>query len=320
MMKFRETLIKIIAATFPKLFYYRANKNERQDIRVFQSDRVIDILRPESKQMIRISRQNYIYIIDMIECFDYFFYSAEAVCVLYRGEEYQLIDFSTPRLHNVFGFADFPILCPSLTEPFCSIQQYLDFARLKPGDTVFDLGAYSALTSIAFSKAVGPKGRVLALEPDPLNYKASVVNVASNYRINRLENIILIPAAISDQPGILQLSSEGAMGSSLTSIVGKHRGSLVDVECITLQDLMFRYSLDRVDFIKMDIEGAELLTTLASGDFLAKHQPRLIIEPHFVGGVITTVPIVEFLTGLGYKCGVIEQPGLALPLITADPA
>lgn len=69
----------------------------------------------------------------------------------------------------------------------------------------------------------------------------------------------------------------------------------------------------------MDIEGAELSTILGSGDFLTRHNPRTIIEPHFVGGKITLAPIIEALSGLGYKWSVIEQPELSLPLITADP-
>lgn len=316
-MGLREALITTVAATRPALFYYKAGAKARQGIRVVQNDRTLDIVRDADRAMIRISRQNYIYIIDMIESFDYFFDSAEPVSIRYSGEEYRLVDFSTPRLQNVAGFADFPILCPSLTEPFSSIQQYLDFAQLQPGDTVFDLGAYSALTSIAFAKAVGPEGLVLALEPDPMNFKASAVNIASNRRVNGLDNIVLVPAAISDKQGVLQLSSEGAMGSSLTSIVGKHRGTVVDVECVTFFDLMARHGLERIDFIKMDIEGAELATILGSADFLSRYKPRMIIEPHYIGGTITSAPIVEFLTGLNYKCDVIDQPGLSLPLITA---
>jgi FkbM family methyltransferase len=255
----------------------------------------------------------------MIESFDYFFDSAESSKINFEGEKYKIVDFSTPRLQNVTGFDEFPIMCPSLTEPFSSIQQYLDFAKLQPGHTVFDLGAYSALTSIAFSKAVTNTGRVLALEPDPKNFKASAENIASNYRVNGLDNITLIAAAISDSPGVLQLSSEGAMGSSLSSIVGKHRGTLVDVQCVTFDDLLLAYGLPSVDFIKMDIEGAELATILGSGEFLMTHRPRMIIEPHYVQGMITSTPIVKFLTDIGYNCQVIDQPGLSLPLITAVP-
>jgi FkbM family methyltransferase len=184
---------------------------------------------------------------------------------------------------------------------------------------VLDLGAYSALTSVAFSKAVGPTGKVVALEPDPMNFRAATYNIARNLQHNGLQNIELLPAAVADRPGVLQLSSEGAMGSSLTSIVGRHRGTVIDVDCVTLQSLVDTQGLDKVDFIKMDIEGSELPVILGSGEFLRRYMPRLIIEPHPIGGVNTGGPIREFLESLGYECEIIDQPGLSLPLLTARP-
>lgn len=319
-MQLRETVIKAVSMTMPTLFYYKASKSSREGIKVTQSPRHIDIIRVADLSILRISRTNYIYMIDMIQSFDYFFYSSEPSITQIEGKAHRIVDFSTPSLQRVIGFPDFPIMCPSLTEAFSSIQQYLDFADLKPGQMVLDLGAYSALTSIAFSKAVTNTGRVLALEPDPKNFTACQENVASNYRVNGLDNISLVAAAISHQPGLLQLSSEGSMGSSLSSIVGKHRGTMVDVQCMTFDDLAATYDLDRVDFIKMDIEGAELSTLLRSRDFLMKYRPRMIIEPHYIDRQITSKPIVQFLTDIGYDCDVIDQPGFPLPLITALPA
>lgn len=319
MMAFRELAIKAIASVRPSLFYYKANALARAGIKVVQSDHAIDIIRVADRKIIRISRINYIYLLEMIESFDYFFDSALPVTVQVGHEHYALVDFSTPRLHVVAGFDDFAVMCPSLTEPFSSIQQYLDFASLSPGDVVLDLGAYSALTSVAFSKAVGPTGKVVALEPDPMNFRAATYNIARNLQHNGLQNIELLPAAVADRPGVLQLSSEGAMGSSLTSIVGRHRGTVIDVDCVTLQSLVDTQGLDKVDFIKIDIEGSELPVILGSGEFLRRYMPRLIIEPHPIGGISTGGPIREFLESLGYDCEIIDQPGLSLPLLTARP-
>jgi FkbM family methyltransferase len=318
-MQLRDLLIKAVSIARPKLFYYKANKASREGIKVAQSARYIDVIRAADRSILRISRSNYIYLIDMIQSFDYFFYSSEPSIMQFEGKAHQIVDFSTPRLQRVIGFPDFPIMCPSLTEAFSSIQQYLDFAELQPGQTVLDLGAYSALTSIAFSKSVTNTGRVVALEPDPKNFTACEENVASNYRVNGLDNISLVAAAISDKPGVLQLSSEGSMGSSLSSIVGKHRGTMVDVQCVTFDELVATNDLDRVDFIKMDIEGAELATILGSAEFLMKYRPRMIIEPHYIDRQITSKPIIRFLTEIGYDCQVIDQPGFSLPLITALP-
>ena len=315
----RDFLAKFVANNRPGLFYYKADPGLRRGIKVRENGDAIDVKRIVDRKLIRIGRNNAVYLIDLINSFDYFFGSAVPVRIRTVDGAYDMVDFSTPRLHQISGFDDFPVLCPSLTEPFPTTAQYLDFAALEPGDTVIDLGSYSALTSIAFSKAVGPEGTVLALEPDPLNFAAAEVNVAANRRFNGLDNIVLYPAAVSAHAGVLQLSSEGAMGSALTSIVGSYRGETVDVPCETLQGLANRFGLLKVDFIKMDIEGSELSVILESGAFLNHYRPRMIIEPHVIGGKLTTEPITAFLTSLGYRCAVIEQCGLALPLITADP-
>lgn len=315
----RNLLARLVSSKRPSLLYYRADPALRRGIKVRENGDAIDIRRMADRKLIRIGRSNAVYVVDLINSFDYFFGSAAPVRIRTAGGAWDMVDFSTPRFHQVSGFSDFPILCPSLTEPFPTTVQYLDFAALGRGDIVIDLGSYSALTSIAFSKEVGPEGTVLALEPDPLNFAAAEVNTAANRRFNGLDNIILHPAAVSAAEGVLQLSSEGAMGSALTSIVGRFRGETVDVPCETLQGLVDRFDLPKVDFIKMDIEGAELSVILESGAFLDRYRPRMVIEPHHVGGELTAEPVTAFLASFGYSCSVIEQGGLALPLITADP-
>lgn len=114
MMSFRELAIKTIASVRPSLFYYKANASARAGIKVVQSDHAIDITRIADRKIIRISRINYIYLLDMIESFDYFFDSALPVTVQVGHEHYALVDFSTPRLHVVAGFDDFAVLCPAL--------------------------------------------------------------------------------------------------------------------------------------------------------------------------------------------------------------
>jgi len=74
------------------------------------------------------------------------------------------------------------------------------------------------------------------------------------------------------------------MGSSATAIVGKWRGNNVRVETITLEQIRDMYRLSRMDFIKMDIEGAETEVLKASADILKQFRPGLLIEAHWVGG------------------------------------
>ncbi len=109
------------------------------------------------------------------------------------------------------------------------------------------------------------------------------------------------------------------MGSSAVDYVGEHRGSIIEVKCTTLDDIVQEYDLDHIDFIKMDIEGAELDVLKGASHFFKIHRPRLIIEPHVVGGELNTNDVIECLNGYNYQCRIIEQWGVSIPLITAKP-
>lgn len=315
----KYALAKFIADVRPTLFYYRADEQARHGLRVRKSGDVLEVIDDKAKRLLRISARNAVHLPDMIESFDYYTGSAAPVALRYNGEVYSLTDFSTPRLHNVSGFEDFPVMCPSSTEPYSTTLQYLDFAQLKEGGNVIDLGTYSALTAIAFSKEVGATGRILALEPDPINFRSAEYNLAMHKKVNGLDNVTLVPMAASGTDGELELSSEGTMGSALVSIVGGYRGVTVKVQARTLMSLAREFALKTVEFVKVDIEGAELFVVPQSAEFLAQYKPRLIIEGHAVNGVSTIEPIVSFLHGVGYKTRVEGQPGLTLSLIAASP-
>lgn len=285
---------------------------------IFDKDR-IKIIDRDSFRQIFISRSNIVYTPDIANHFDYYFSAVEPYQQNSPIGKYATVDYSSPRFHKITGFLDFPILCPSLAEPFQTCQQYLDFAQLTEGENVLDLGCYSALTAIAFSKAVGKSGRVISAEPDRENYAASLQNIELHKRINQLKNITIAPVAISGRVGELNFNSESSMGSAASEITGDYRGFQTRTPCTTLNELTIESGIDEIHFIKMDIEGSEIDAIDNSKDFFKKHRPRIIIEPHFVNGKLTSERIMKSLTDFGYKCKVIEQTGVCLPLITGTP-
>jgi FkbM family methyltransferase len=309
---FRHRLAKAVGNFAPSALYYLSDKYNRKGGNIRRRGEAIDITRND--RIIRISRDNALYAPDILYGFDYFFNSVEPICIRVEGAYFHLVDFSTPRIHNLIGFKDFPILFPSLAEPFKTTQQYLDFAQLKPGQVVIDLGAYSGLTSIAFAKEVGSAGRVIAVEPDPLTLTACKVNLARSGHAH----ITLAEMAVTSSAGRIRLSSEGALGSAFASLVGSHRGKVVEVDAITLDGLMRNCQVDRVDFIKMDIEGAEAWVLPQSVEVLKRCRPKLIIEPHLICGVSTAPALQSLLESIGYHCELIEQYGFrTLPLLAA---
>jgi FkbM family methyltransferase len=317
--RFKERAFDAATDRFPSLLSRQADSQSSKNLRVSVLGDCLDIVDDTRKRIIRLDRRNKVYVTDMLNSFDYYFGSASPIRVRRDNLNFQCVDFSTPRYQQVVGFDDFPLMCPSLTEPFITTRQYLDFAELRDGSVVLDLGAYSGLTTIAFSKAVGPQGRVLALEPDPDNFAAAATNIAAHRRINRLSNVDLILAAAHSERGVLSFSSEGAMGSADASVVGKLRGNVIDVEAYSLLDIADLHKLHRVDFVKMDIEGSEEPVMTSSGEFFRRFRPRIMIEPHMVRGTLSDQAIVRILDGFGYECRIIEQHGVKIPLVTGWP-
>lgn len=319
----RKTL-KSLAATLigkwaPGLFFFLAAKEARALLKVDVRSGWIDIVDKKGLRRLRISRANSIYLPHLADCFDYFFGSATPIRVPCGRETFDVVDFSTPRFQEVSGFMDFPILCPSFTEPFITTLQYLEFAQLREGDVVLDLGCYSGLTSIAFSREVGKLGKVVALEPDPVSFAAAQNNIARHIAIDKLDNVILLNSAAGSGLGVASFASDGTMGAANASVVGSFRGHAVQVESLGLQEIAVRCSLEKVDLIKMDIEGSELTVLATAEEFLHRFRPKLIVEPHTVDGEFSENAVKALLTKYRYRCETVIQAGLSWPLVTAVP-
>ena len=77
--------------------------------------------------------------------------------------------------------------------------RFLREVRPRIGATVFDLGAHHGVVALMLSRAVGPTGKVVAVEANPHNAAAA----AENARLNAAENVVVRCAAIADEPGTL---------------------------------------------------------------------------------------------------------------------
>ena len=186
-------------------------------LKLRRHDQSIDLER--GNRVLRIRASHTLYVPHMIDSFDYYFNSVVPV----EDAGKLLVDMSGPRLHTLIGFEEGPFLFPSHTEPYSTTAEYLDFANLKPGMTVFDIGAYSGVTSIIFSRLVGPDGRVFAFEADRTNYECARENVV-RAESRGVRNITLVHKAVWSHNDGLLFSSEGSMGSSAVAITGGGRG------------------------------------------------------------------------------------------------
>lgn len=126
--------------------------------------------------------------------------------------------------------------------------------QIKKGMTVLNIGAYIGYYTLLASRLVGEKGKVFAFEPDPANFKL----LKKNIKLNNSKNIKLIQKAASDKKGKqkLFLSTFSSNMHSLIYNEFSQPGGKIDVEVTTIDDYFKDYK-GKIDFIIMDIEGAE---------------------------------------------------------------
>lgn len=124
--------------------------------------------------------------------------------------------------------------------------------EIKAGDVVVDIGANIGYHTLLFARGVGKAGKVYAFEPVPENFSILEKNVA----LNGYGNVERVPKAVSDVTGVQTLYlCESSSG--MHQIFDAHAGrNTIEVETVRLDDYFSDYN-GRIDFIKMDIEGAE---------------------------------------------------------------
>jgi FkbM family methyltransferase len=224
----------------------------------------------------------------------------------------KLIDFSTPKFHVVdsghtFFFHD-------ICEPSTTTKIYLEKAKLNNcSEVVLDLGSYCGTQTVFYSDSVGPKGSVIAFEPDSNSYKSLSINIGQA----KNKNIIIENKGVYSFDGIVSFTNTGGMASSISKEM-KHSNSTIEV--ITLDSIAIKYELERCDFIKMDIEGSEIEVLNSSKKFIDKYKPRFIIEPHYINGILNTKEIIKIFLNYNYNTEIIKQGDQDYqPLIYAFP-
>ena len=142
---------------------------------------------------------------------------------------------------------------------------------IQPEDVVIDVGSNQGIYSLAFAKIVGPKGKVISIEP----FKEMNNYFRYNIKINDFKNIEIIEKVISDKIGFEEIDFGNGIVSA--SIVRNFRNSeKLKIESITIDEIC--KDLDKLDFIKIDIEGAELKALKGAKDTINSLKPKLSLE------------------------------------------
>ena len=173
------------------------------------------------------------------------------------------------------------------------------------GSTVIDAGANVGFFSLMASRHAE---RVVALEPDPINYRVLELNL----EINAIGNVTPLRAALWTADGSVDFSRPAHEGGRSVASTASHisteapqNGNGVRVEALSLETLVERHG--EIDLLKLDIEGAEEQVLPATSAL--RHVKRLVAELH-LSRTGQEQPMLAALRDQGFDARIISSASL----------
>ncbi len=172
---------------------------------------------------------------------------------------------------------------------YSSSEQDLFKQAVRPGWTVVEAGAGFGANTLVFSERVGPKGAVIAFEPQRIFFQALCGNLA----LNSITNVRCRNEALGEEAGTINVRPvDYNLENNISGLaLGGDKGEPVNV--VTIDSL----NLPRCGFIKIDVEGMELGVLKGARRTIEKMRPLLYVDGHRHE---TNPVVIEFLQSLDY--------------------
>ncbi len=177
-------------------------------------------------------------------------------------------------------------------------EDEINFVRhfIKPGMRAIDIGANFGLYALNIAKIIGDGGRLWAFEPTI----ATASCLHDSIIENRLNNIVLIQAGLSDRCGEARfyISPNSELNSLSQGVAGSDQ--FETIELLTLDSCDARYEWGHIDFIKIDAEGEELNIIKGGTALLASASPLIMFELMY-GQDGANLPLIDQFLDMGYS-------------------
>jgi len=192
---------------------------------------------------------------------------------------------------------------------------------LRPGMIVLDIGAHHGFYTLLGSKKVGSTGRVLAFEPSPRERK----RLRRHIWFNQCKNVTVWECALGRAEGNADLFVVDGAETGFNSLRPPNASQptkTLSVRVATLDDCLSREGIERVDFVKMDVEGAEIEVLNGATRLLDRHpRPALMCEVQDIRTTPWGYPakaIVDFLRQRGFQWFSLSDDDELIPVASVE--
>jgi FkbM family methyltransferase len=193
----------------------------------------------------------------------------------------KLLKIPRPEFIRIFvPYYNYKFYVRSNKEDFATFENFQLF-RPKQGDNFVDVGAHIGRYTIIAAKHIGNLGRVIAIEAHPETFEVLKKNIA----LNRFHNVTTINSVVSSQKGKVKLYLDGHdSGFTVYTTIMINRTKtekFLEVESNTLDNILNENNVQRVNYVKIDVEGAELEVLKGAVNTLSSNKDlTLLIEVH----------------------------------------
>jgi FkbM family methyltransferase len=146
---------------------------------------------------------------------------------------------------------------------------------VRVGATAYDIGANVGYISLIIAKTVGRMGTVFSFEASSNSYQV----LRENIRINSFDNIVAVPRAVTKDSGWVNFANyEFSLVSKIADESIAEDAMIERVECVSLDDFVYRDKNLWPDFIKIDVEGGELDVLIGAERVIRERKPIIVAE------------------------------------------
>jgi FkbM family methyltransferase len=174
------------------------------------------------------------------------------------------------------------------------LQAFLS-SNIKAGSVFYDVGANVGFFSLIAARLVGPSGSVVCFEPLPAN----LLKLEENTKRNGFANVQILPLALgaANEERTFQVSERPTWGKFQGVGLETPNKYLFDTKVAVrrLDDLVNEGAIAPPQFVKIDVEGAEVEVIEGARETLLHHGPALMIELHG-----TAEPLIRIFSAIGY--------------------